>query len=249
MKVKFINHIIALTCCAVFCWMTAGCQTSKQTPAVTSKQIKLTENVHQWRLPIGDWKEFGDVRLREGQDAAFEVEDGQGVFVNHPSAKTVNLISHAQHGDVSLHVEFMVPKGSNSGVYLQGRYEVQILDSWGRIEVGHGDCGGIYQRWNDGRGFEGHAPAINASLPPGEWQSFDIVFRAPRFDQDGQKTEDARFLKVVHNGVTVHNNVAVSGPTRAASFDDEQALGPLMLQGDHGPVAYRNIIMLPLNLD
>jgi hypothetical protein len=142
-----------------------------------------------------------------------------------------------------------VPEGSNSGVYLPGSYEVQVLDSWGKTDIGHGDCGGIYQRWVNGRGLEGHAPKINASLPPGEWQSFDIVFRAPRFNESGEKIENARFLKVVHNGVPVHHNVSLNGPTRSASFDDEQPLGPIMLQGDHGPVAYRNIIVRPLNLD
>ena len=249
MKNNPAKSLVSISCCFLLCLISTGCQTSKQPVAKTSSLLKLTESVHQWRLPIGDWREFGEVSLKEGQESALEVEAGKGVFVNNPSGRTVNLISHAQHGDVSLHVEFMVPKGSNSGVYLQGRYEVQVLDSWGAIDISHGDCGGIYQRWIDGRGVEGHAPAINASLPPGEWQAFDIVFRAPRFNENGEKVEDARFLKIVHNGVIVHNNVSVSGPTRSASFEDEQVLGPLMLQGDHGPVAYRNIIMQPLSLD
>jgi hypothetical protein len=248
---KFTLNKWILNCfiaCNAILLVTTGCQTSKNLPSEKAF-FKLTESVHQWRQPIGDWEEVGDVQLRDGNDAAFTVEEGDGVFINHPDNRTVNLLSHAQHGDVSLHVEFTVPKGSNSGVYLQGRYEVQVLDSWGNIDVSHGDCGGIYQRWIDGRGIEGHAPAINASLPPGEWQSFDIVFRAPRFNENGEKTENARFLKVVHNGVTVHNNVSLNGPTRSASFNDEQALGPIMLQGDHGPVAYRNIIVRPLILD
>ena len=93
----------------------------------------------------------------------------------------------------------------------------------------------------DNRGFEGKPPRVNAARKPGEWQSFDITFRAPRFDTAGRKTENARFVKVVHNGIVIHENEEVTGPTRASTFNDEKALGPLMLQGDHGPVAYRNL--------
>jgi hypothetical protein len=88
---------------------------------------------------------------------------------------------------------------------------------------------------------------VNASKPPGEWQSFDITFRAPRFDADGKKIENAKFVKVVHNGAVVHENVELTGPTRAAISGTEAAAGPLRLQGDHGPVAYRNIRIKPLN--
>ncbi|MDA0750301.1 MAG: DUF1080 domain-containing protein [Verrucomicrobia bacterium] len=230
-------------------FITTGCQTTPRQAAQPVTYLSLTESIHQWRLPQGRWQEIGGVRLKDGNDKAFEMESGQGVFLNEPSGHTVNLISHKEHGDVSLHVEFVVPKGSNSGVYLQARYEVQVLDSWGNIDVKHSDCGGIYQRWADNAGFEGHAPKMNASLPPGEWQSFDIIFRAPRFNEEGEKTENARFIKVVHNGVIIHENVEVSGPTRSSTYHDENALGPLMLQGDHGPVAYRNIVMRSLNLD
>jgi hypothetical protein len=82
---------------------------------------------------------------------------------------------------------------------------------------------------------------VNATKPPGEWQSFDITFRAPRFDADGKKVSNAKFVKVVHNGKVIHENVDLTGPTRAAHWDDEKPAGPIMLQGDHGPVAYRNL--------
>jgi len=108
----------------------------------------------------------------------------------------------------------------------------------------HGDCGGIYQRWNGKRnpkGYEGRPPRVNASRRPGQWQTFDVIFRAPRFDKKGQKIANARFEKVVHNGIVIHADVELSGPTRASAYNDEKPTGPLMLQGDHGPVAYRNI--------
>ena len=107
------------------------------------------------------------------------------------------------------------------------------------------DMGGIYQRWDEKRGagnegYEGTAPRLNASRAPGLWQHLDIVFRAPRFDGK-RKIANARFTKVVLNGVIVQENVEVTGPTRAAAFQDEQPTGPLMIQGDHGPIAVRNI--------
>jgi hypothetical protein len=87
---------------------------------------------------------------------------------------------------------------------------------------------------------------VNASRPPGEWQSFDVIFRAPRFDASGVKIANAKFVKVVHNGQVIHENIEVRGPTRGARFGDEKSAGPLLLQGDHGPVAYRNVRILPL---
>ena len=107
--------------------------------------------------------------------------------MNGPKGKTTNLLSDYEHGDTKLHVEFCVPKGSNSGVYLMGRYEVQVFDSWGVDHPKYSDCGGIYQRWQDNHGYE-VAPRQNASKSPGQWQSFDIIFRA-RFDDQGKKTK------------------------------------------------------------
>jgi hypothetical protein len=163
--------------------------------------------------------------------------------VNGAKGKTEDLHTAKEFGDVEIHVEFMVPKGSNSGVYLMARYEIQVMDSWGEEHLKYSDCGGIYQRHDEvnDKGFEGHAPKVNASKKPGEWQSFDITFRAPRFDASGNKTADAVFEKVLLNGVLIHENVSVSGPTRSGTYKDEKPLGPLMFQGDHGPVAYRNV--------
>ncbi len=175
--------------------------------------------------------------------------EGIGTLFNGETGRTSNLLTVASFGDVQAHIEFVVPRGSNSGIYFQGRYELQILDSWGVSAAGSGDCGGIYERWDDKRdppGYEGHAPRLNASPPPGAWQSFDVTFRAPRFDGDGKKTANACFERVLHNGVLVHENVELSGPTRASAYQDEQSAGPLMLQGDHGPVAFRNVWLAPL---
>ena len=217
-------------------------------PAPEPDWLELTET-SSWQEERGTWAIAGSVSLDSDDDAKLAFEAGEGIWVNGPEGKTVDLHSAMNHGDVEAHIEFMVPKGSNSGLYFQSRYEVQIFDSWGVEEPTFSDCGGIYQRWKDGQGFEGHPPRKNASRAPGEWQSFDVVFRAPRFDSAGNKTENARFVKVIHNGVVVHEDVELTGPTRAATFEDEVAAGPLMVQGDHGPVAFRNARIKKIELD
>ncbi len=200
-----------------------------------------TSPADAWRDPTGDWIIAADARPQPDEPNRLTWDEGTGVLLNGRLGKTSNLLSQIEHGDVEAHIEFMVPQGSNSGVYFMGRYEIQILDSWGVENAGAGDCGGIYERWGEQGGYEGIAPRTNAARRPGEWQSFDVIFRAPRFDNQGKKTENARFIKVIHNGVVIHENKEVTGPTRSATYEDEKPLGPLMLQGDHGPVAYRNV--------
>jgi len=217
----------------------------------TAETVELLNGIGLagWRKPTGEWRTAKSVSLDSSDQRRFDIQGGAGVLVNGAQGRTVNLLSQAEHGDVEAHIEFVVPQGSNSGVYFQARYEIQVFDSWGVTTPKYSDCGGIYERWRDDQGFEGQPPRVNASRAPGEWQTFDVVFRAPRFAADGRKLENARFVKVLHNGVLVHENVEVTGPTRAATYEsDEKPLGPLMLQGDHGPVAYRHIRLRPLAL-
>ncbi len=215
-------------------------------------KLPLTgDDLAAWRGNTGQWSVAGDAELAPGDEKLLAAKPGTGVMINGPTGKTVNLLSKQEFGDVRAHVEFMVAKDSNSGVYLMGRYEVQVFDSWQKKSDYPGiECGGIYQRWDESRapndkGFEGHSPRVNASKIPGQWQTFDVVFRAPRFDKSGRKIANARFEKVMHNGILVHSDIEVTGPTRAGVHEDEKPLGPLMLQGDHGPVAYRNLWVAP----
>ncbi|HOJ60397.1 MAG TPA: DUF1080 domain-containing protein [bacterium] len=195
-----------------------------------------------------EWLAASQVVMSPKNNKIFDIQPGEGILVNGPKGNTSNIYTEYEHGDCQLHIEFMVPKDSNSGVYFQGLYEIQILDSFGKEKLEFGDCGGIYARYKDEKTYEGHPPRVNASKAPGEWQSFDVTFRAPRFDANGQKTENAKFILVKHNGQIVHENVEVTGGTRACMERDEAPRGPLMLQGDHGPVAYRNIQLTPLVL-
>lgn len=149
-----------------------------------------------------------------------------------------NLISKATFGDCELRAEFMLPVSGNSGIYLMGQYEVQLYDSHGRPQqrIGHADCGGVY-------GVRG--PSSNAAGKPGEWQTIDISFRAPRFDSTGRKIQSARFERVTLNGRRVQDELDLPGPTGGALAGGERADGPLMLQGDHSPVAFRRIRIRP----
>lgn len=218
--------------------------------AITQSEFLFNgEDLAGWQQPCGEWLTAEAVALDATKPEAFALTTGQGVVVNGAKGRTVDLITAAEFGDMELHVEFCIPKHSNSGVYLQGRYEVQVYDSFGVKQDAYPgiECGGIYPRWIQEQNVEGHSPRVNASKPAGQWQSFDIVFQAPRFDASGKKKANARMVRVVHNGQLVQENVELSGPTRSAHWADEKPTGPLLLQGDHGPVAYRNLRMKRLN--
>ncbi len=217
-----------------------------QTTGLPFNSLPLND-LSAFQSPAANWKVVGDVFYDLNKGAAGKTKSGAGIVVNTPSDKDKgHLLTTMEHGDLDLELDFMMDKGSNSGVYLQGRYEIQLFDSWGIKTQKSSDCGAIYERWDESRpegrkGYEGHPPMQNVSRAPGLWQHLQIAFRAPRFNGKGEKTENARFVKVVLNGVTIHENIEVTGPTRSAAFQDEKPTGPLMIQGDHGPVAVRNI--------
>ncbi len=167
------------------------------------------------------------------------VKKGSGEMINTPSkanGKSLDIYSTFTHGDARIELEIMVPKGSNSGIYLHGEYEIQVLDSFGRTKLGMGDMGAIYGA---------KPPALNASKKPGEWQKYEILFHAPKY-KDGKKVKNAHVEKVVLNGKVIQENVELPKPTPGGLTGKEMAKGPIMFQGDHGPVAYRNIKISPL---
>jgi len=247
--VRVSTHRVLLLACLLL-----ACGSAPGRAAERPGEIQLFngKDLAGWRKPAGEWLVVKAVSLDSADPKKLAIEKGEGVLLNGAKGQTVNLLSEHKHGDVEAHLEFVIPKGSNSGIYFQGRYEIQVYDSFGveKDKYPGIECGGIYPRWTEARGeFEGHSPRVNASKAPGEWQSFDVVFRAPRFDTGGKKVRNACFVKVTQNGRVIHENVELSGPTRAAQWEnDEKALGPLMLQGDHGPVAYRNLRLKPINL-
>ncbi|UYQ95020.1 DUF1080 domain-containing protein [Chitinophaga horti] len=214
----------------------------------------------QSQLPLQDfssfknagksWQIVGDVNTEQGKENSFKTTGGTGILVNQPTKKAhgEDLFFNLEHGDIDLELEYMMAAGANSGIYLQGRYELQLLDSWGTVAPKPGDNGGIYERWDDSKpegqkGYQGYAPRQNASKAPGLWQKLRVSFQAPRFDASGKKISNAKMLRVELNGVLIHENIELSGPTRGAVGGNEVAAGPLRIQGDHGAVAFRNIII------
>jgi hypothetical protein len=147
-----------------------------------------------------------------------------------------DLYTEQKVGDGTLEVELMIPKGSNSGVYVMGEYEIQILDSLGKEKVGPGDMGGLYSI---------AAPRVNACKKPGEWQKLVIKYLAPRFDESGRKTASFKLVKVTLNGALIHENVEARGPTPGGLTGKEAATGPLLFQGDHGAVVFRSVKFMP----
>jgi type 1 glutamine amidotransferase len=168
----------------------------------------------------------------------------QGGEMVNAAGGAEELVSKDAYGDGHYHLEFKIPKGSNSGVYVQGRYELQIFDSYGKAakDLTYADCGGLYHGPGE---QDGVAPLRNALLPPGSWNSYDILFKAPKFE-NGKKVSRARFVEVRLNGVVILNDVELDGPTLAPMDEKEAAEGPIMLQGDHGPVSYRNCWFKPM---
>lgn len=201
-------------------------------------------NLDAFDQPGANWILSGNAEADREKEGSMKGLPGTGAVVNQVSKKNnSHLITREQFSDVELELDFMMAKGSNSGIYLLGRYEVQLFDSWGVQRPGYSDCGGIYKRYDkkSEQVYEGNAPLSNVAKAPGLWQHVSIKFRAPRFDAQGRKIANARFESVYLNGVLVQQQVEVTGPTASGLAEDEKPAGPLMLQGDHGNVAFRNI--------
>jgi hypothetical protein len=188
------------------------------------------------------WKLRGDAKKNKWQVGTAAVDDkGKLVFKEggHEMVNTsgggIDIYTEQSFGDCRIECEVMVPKGSNSGIYLMGRYEIQVLDSFGVKKPGMGDMGAIYSV---------AVPMLNASKKAGEWQTYVIDFIAPRFDGK-KKTANAKFVKVVLNDQVIHDNVEVTKGATGGALGGEVPEGPLMFQGDHGPVAFRNIRITP----
>jgi hypothetical protein len=192
-------------------------------------------------IVLFDGKDLSGWVNRTGEPARWKVENGYMEVV----PRTGDILTKEKFGDFQLHVEFWIPlmadkKGQargNSGVYLQGRHEIQVLDSYQNETYANGSCGALYGLI---------APSKNASKPPEQWQTYDITYRAPRVDDQGRVTEKGR-VTVVHNGVPVIENGAFDRIIGGELDKRIGTPGPLLLQ-DHGcTVRYRNIWIRPLD--
>jgi hypothetical protein len=203
----------------------------------------VSNDLSYFQSPTNKWKVCGDVKLDPTSSRKLSGTEGNGILVG--DGRVSNLRTKEQYRDCEVELEFMIPKGSNSGVKMNGCYEIQIFDSYKKKKVTGADCGGIYPRGEQKPRYhtidDGVPPKENVCRAPGEWQTLKIIFRSPRFDAAGKKIANAKFDRVEMNGVVVQENQEVVYPTGAAWHDKEHDEGPVLLQGDHGPVAFRNM--------
>jgi hypothetical protein len=243
MKQYFFRVVsqISLWLCISFLFLLPPLNLYGQSGGLPLKELSL-DNLEEFQDPSENWMIAGDVFMDLYTRHDVHPEPGTGVLVNTSGGDSPqDIFTVWEHGDLDLELEFMMAGESNSGIYLQGRYEIQMLDSWGVKTPKFYDMGGVYEWWEDGEGTGGIAPLANASRAPGLWQHLEIRFRAPRFNENGEKTEHARLEEVKLNGVVIHRNVNLVHPTGGAVSNEEVEKGPLRFQGDHGPVAFRNI--------
>ena len=204
----------------------------------SAADVKVPEAGQAGWVSLFDGKSLDGWHARsENRENFWKAADGE----LHNTGTGSDLISDVKLGDHELFVQFKSPRGGNSGVYLQGRYEVQVGDTAGR-DVGKHICGAIYSQI---------APTINAALPIPEgenetpWQTFHIKFRSAERGAKGNIVEPAR-ITVVHNGLLTIDNRPLEGPTGSAVDGDEGVAAGLMLQGDHTKMKYRNILYRPM---
>ncbi|MBB5440745.1 hypothetical protein HDC92_004449 [Pedobacter sp. AK017] len=209
-------------------------------------EISLNE-LSAFNAPAKSWTTASKVTADLKADNSLKITPGTGILVNNPEKKAqgADLFTKAQHGNIVLELDYLMARGSNSGIYLQGNYEIQLRDSWAVTNPTSADNGGIYERWDESKpegqkGYGGYAPRQNVARAPGLWQHLKIAFQAAQFNPSGIKTANARILGITLNGVLIQDNVELFGPTRGA-MGQEKATGPLRFQGDHGPVAFKNI--------
>ena len=191
-----------------------------------------------------DFQKPWDLHFENGNGTLINNVKDQGLRDQDNAAHGSHLFTTLEHGDIEIEFEVLLPKEANSGFYFQSRYELQLRDTAEDEDVSSDDLGGIYAQWKTDEEKEtigGSAPVLNAARSAGLWQRFKVLFRAPTFDATGKKISNAKFDHVYLNGYLIQNDVEVSGPTIGALYTDEVAMAPLMIQGDHGPIAIRNI--------
>jgi hypothetical protein len=191
---------------------------------------------------LAGWKVTGDAKNNQWKVGAASLDDKGKLAFKQGGSDLVNVArggnahTEQEFADCLIECEVMVPKNGNSGIYVMGRYEIQVYDSYGKAKLGMGDMGAIYSV---------SIPKVNASKKPGEWQKFVIDFQAPRFEGK-KKTANAMFKKVMLNEQVIHEKAeVVKGATPGGLSGTEAPTGPLMFQGDHEPVAYRNVRITP----
>jgi hypothetical protein len=215
-----------------------------QPPVVTSGTFSENATPPSDAIVLFDGKDLSQWRDKNnGSPAPWKVEDGVAISKKH------DIVTTNEFGDMQLHLEYREPvlhgregqDRGNSGVFLMGLYEIQVLDCYSNKTYADGMTGGIYGQ---------HPPQANACRPPGEWSTYDIIFNVPHFDADGKLLSPA-YATVILNGVVVQNHQAIRGETNwrvPGSYTVHRSTGPLALQYHNNSVAFRNIWVRPIQV-
>lgn len=228
-----MKRIILLLFCCVLSSQYAFSQTSHRIPL---SQLDEFEN------PGKNWILASDVSI-DLNKSTIKLVTGKGVLVNQPVKGSTNLVSKTQiEGDSEISFEFMTSRQSSSALYIFGRYKILLTDSWSNPHASQSDLGTLEVNSSDNSGFNFVLPYSKVEKAPGLWQHMRIKFRAPEFDASGIKTKNARYEEVYLNGILIHQDIAVTGPSKGSLFNDESTSGPIVLLADEArAIAFRNI--------
>jgi hypothetical protein len=232
---KFTKIVAVMFSCVLF---------SGYTFAQIKKATILKLNNENFQNYGSNWLNVGNVTLNPAKPKVLKSANGDGIFLNQPTKKNnSDLITKDEFGDIELEFDFMLTEGAKSGVLLQGRYEVEIVDSWANLKPSSQDIGAIAPRLNEtsNSSYEGVAPLVNVAKAPGLWQHIKIKFISPKFNANGTKIENARFSEIHLNGVLIQQEVEVTGPTSVATDKIEKVTGPIVFKNEQGTIAFRNI--------
>ncbi len=232
-----------LSLLSVFVFLTCTAQKPEETEVwePVPQIVTPAADIHQPpsdAIVLFDGSDLSNWVDQDGGAAKWKVEDGAMTVVKGTGA----IRTKQGFGSVQLHIEWRSPSEvvgegqgrGNSGIFLQDRYEVQVLDSYNNRTYSNGQAASIYKQ---------HIPLANACRPPGEWQTYDIIYTAPIFDAAGKLARHA-YVTVIHNGILVQNHVALRGPTQyigQPEYEAHEDKLPIQLQDHNNPVSYRNI--------
>lgn len=216
-------------------YFTSGVAGPSPVSGLQPERVSLT-SMDEFRAPADGWNVAGRA-YAEAPGSPLRTEAGNGtLFFDGTEAGSSSLMTEVELGDATVELNFMVEEGGCAALLLQGRYEVRLCDSLGKQSPGIHDNGGVL--YGDSAGVP---PPVNASRTPGVWQQVMVDYRAPRFDESGQKTANAQIEKVVLNGETIHRGLELPQISPEAALSDEAPTGPITLRGDAGRVAFRDI--------
>ena len=200
------------------------------------------EDLSEFKNAPRNWHLAGDIYYHLNNEKTSKEEKGKGIIINHSKGgDNGDLLTNFEHGDIDLEFDFMLPKGSTTGVYLQSRYGIRLNDSWSNAGSIVQASGAIYLPYKDNKQLaQVIPPRMNVCKAPGLWQNLKVSFQAPKFDNTGKKVSNAKFNKVVYNGVVIHANIDLQGVNAQRMPGDETPLAPLMFSGN-SDIAIRNI--------